>query len=169
AARMSPRACRQLFEALRSANPHPRSELKYRDPFELLIAVMLSAQATDKSVNAATRTLFRVAPTPAQMLQLGLAGLKHHIRTIGLYNTKARHILGTCRLLIHEHGGQVPRDRAALERLPGVGRKTASVVLNCAFGEPTLAVDTHVFRVANRTARAPGSNAREVEEQLVRI
>jgi endonuclease-3 len=166
---MTPRACRQLFEALRAANPHPRTELEYGSPFELLIAVMLSAQATDKSVNAATRTLFPIASTPAAMLKLGLAGLKRRIRTIGLYNTKALHILGTCRLLVAEHGGQVPRDRAALERLPGVGRKTANVVLNSAFGEPTLAVDTHVFRVANRTGLAPGNNVREVEEQLLRI
>ncbi len=166
---MTPRACRQLFEALRAANPHPRTELEYDNPFELLIAVMLSAQATDKSVNAATHTLFGAASTPAEMLHLGLAGLKRHIRTIGLYNTKARHILATCRLLLDEHGGQVPRDRAALERLPGVGRKTANVVLNCAFGEPTLAVDTHVFRVANRTGLAHGRNVREVEEQLLRV
>ena len=166
---MTPAACAQIFEALRAANPHPRSELEYRNPFELLIAVMLSAQATDKSVNTATRSLFGVAPTPAQMLALGLARLKRHIRTIGLYNTKARNILRTCRLLVSEHGGEVPRDREALERLPGVGRKTASVVLNCAFGEPTLAVDTHVFRVANRTGLAPGRTVRAVEDGLLRI
>jgi endonuclease III len=164
---MTPAATRHIFEALRAANPHPRSELEYRNPFELLVAVILSAQATDKSVNAATRALFRAAATPAQMVGLGLARLKRHIRTIGLYNTKARNILRTCRLLVDEHGGQVPHDRAALERLPGVGRKTASVVLNCAFGEPTLAVDTHVFRVANRTGLAHGKNVREVEEQLL--
>jgi endonuclease-3 len=166
---MTPRTCRRIFEALRAANPHPRSELEYDNPFELLVAVMLSAQATDKSVNAATRSLFRVASTPEQMLALGLAGLKRYIRTIGLYNTKARNILRTCALLVEEHGGQVPRDRAALERLPGVGRKTANVVLNVAFGEPTIAVDTHVFRVANRTGLARGRTVREVEEQLLRI
>jgi endonuclease-3 len=166
---MTPAACRHLFEALRAANPHPRSELQYDNPFELLVAGMLSAQATDSSVNAATRTLFALAPTPAAMLALGLARLKRQIRTIGLYNTKARNILRTCRLLIDEHGGEVPRDREALERLPGVGRKTANVVLNVAFGEPTLAVDTHVFRVANRTGLAPGPNVRAVEDALLQI
>ncbi len=166
---MTPQTCRQIFETLRQANPEPRTELEYASPFELLIAVMLSAQATDKSVNAATRALFRIARTPAQMLGIGLARLKRHIRTIGLYNTKARNIMRTCRLLVEQHGGEVPRERAALEALPGVGRKTANVVLNCAFGEPTLAVDTHVFRVANRTGLARGSNARSVEEQLLRI
>jgi len=164
---MTPAARRQIFEAFRAADPHPRSELEYRNPFELLVAVILSAQATDKSVNAATRALFPIAGTPAQMLQLGLAGLKRHIRTIGLYNTKASNILRTCRLLLDLHGGQVPRDRVALEALPGVGRKTANVILNCAFGAPTLAVDTHVFRVANRTGLAHGRNVREVEEQLL--
>ena len=164
---MTPQACLGVFETLRAGCPEPRSELEYRNPFELLIAVMLSAQATDKSVNAATRALFRLAPTPARMLELGLPRLKRQIRTIGLYNTKARNILRTCQLLIEAHGGQVPGDREALERLPGVGRKTANVVLNAAFGEPTLAVDTHVFRVANRTGLAPGRNVRVVEEQLL--
>jgi endonuclease-3 len=166
---MTPDSCRQIFETLRAANPHPRTELEFASPFELLIAVMLSAQATDRSVNAATRSLFRIAPTPAQMQRLGLARLKRHIRTIGLYNTKARNILRTCRLLLEQHGGEVPRERAALEALPGVGRKTANVVLNCAFGEPTMAVDTHVFRVANRTGLARGRDVRSVEEQLLRI
>jgi endonuclease-3 len=166
---MTPESCRRIFETLRAANPHPRTELEYTSPFELLIAVMLSAQATDRSVNTATRTLFRVARTPAQMLELGLTRLKRYIRTIGLYNTKARNILRTCRLLVEAHGGEVPRERAALEALPGVGRKTANVVLNCAFGEPTLAVDTHVFRVANRTGLAAGRDVRSVEEQLLQI
>jgi endonuclease-3 len=135
----------------------------------LLIAVILSAQATDKSVNLATRALFQVAPTPAAMAKLGLPGIKRHIRTIGLYNAKARNILATCRLLIERHGEEVPRDRAQLEELPGVGRKTANVVLNAAFGEPTMAVDTHVFRVANRTGLAHASNPRAVEEELLRV
>jgi endonuclease-3 len=166
---MSPQRVRQIFIHLRAANPNPRSELLFDSPFELLIAVILSAQATDKGVNLATRELFQRASTPAAMLQLGLAGLKRHIRTIGLYNAKARNIMATCRLLVEQHDGQVPRDRAALERLPGVGRKTANVVLNTAFGEPTMAVDTHVFRVANRTGLAPGANPRVVEDQLLRI
>lgn len=166
---MSPRRCRQIFIHLRAANPHPRSELLFDTPFQLLIAVMLSAQATDKSVNAATRALFHDAPDAAAMLELGLAGLKRHIRTIGLYNTKARNILATCRLLLERHGGQVPREREALELLPGVGRKTANVVLNAAFGEPTMAVDTHVFRVARRTGLARGVNPRAVEDELLRM
>jgi endonuclease-3 len=166
---MSPLKCRRLFEALRAANPEPRSELQFSTPFELLVAVILSAQATDKSVNAATRGLFAVANTPQAILQLGAAGLKRHIRTIGLYNTKARNILASCRLLIEQHGGQVPRDRAALETLPGVGRKTANVVLNVACGEHTLAVDTHVFRVARRTGLAHGTNPRQVEDELLRV
>jgi endonuclease-3 len=166
---MSPANVRSIFEQLRAANPSPRSELLYDSPFELLIAVMLSAQATDKSVNAATRTLFRTAPTPQAMRKLGLAGLKRRIRTIGLYNTKARNILATCKLLLERYGGQVPRERAALEGLPGVGRKTANVVLNVAFGEATLAVDTHVFRVANRTGLARASTSRAVEDELLRV
>jgi endonuclease-3 len=166
---MSPANVRSIFEQLRAANPSPRSELLYDSPFELLIAVMLSAQATDKSVNAATRALFRKAHTPQAMHKLGLAGLKRYIRTIGLYNTKARNILATCKLLLERYGGEVPRERAALEGLPGVGRKTANVVLNVAFGEATLAVDTHVFRVANRTGLARGSSPRAVEDELLRV
>ncbi|HEV7986661.1 MAG TPA: endonuclease III [Steroidobacteraceae bacterium] len=166
---MNPPQVRQIFIHLRKANPHPRSELLFDSPFELLIAVILSAQATDKGVNLATRELFRHASTPAAMLKLGLAGLKRHIRTIGLYNAKARNIMATCRLLVEQHGGRVPHDRAALELLPGVGRKTANVVLNTAFGEPTMAVDTHVFRVANRTGLARGANPRAVEDELLRV
>ena len=166
---MSPEACRHIFEHLRAANPTPKSELLYRTPFELLVAVILSAQATDKSVNLATRKLFRIAPTPRAMLKLGLAGLKRHIRTIGLYNAKARNIIATCRMLLEQHGGQVPREREALESLPGVGRKTANVVLNVAFGEHTLAVDTHVYRVANRTGLARGTTPRAVEDGLLRV
>jgi endonuclease-3 len=166
---MSPANVRRIFEHLRAANPDPRSELLYDSPFELLVAVILSAQATDKSVNLATRVLFRKAATPQAMQKLGLAGLKRHIRTIGLYNTKARNILATCRMLLERYHGQVPRERAALEALPGVGRKTANVILNVAFGEPTLAVDTHVFRVANRTGLARARTPRLVEQQLLRV
>jgi endonuclease-3 len=166
---MTPQQCRQIFIHLRAANPHPKSELLFDNPFELLIAVILSAQATDKGVNLATRELFRRAPTPAAMLKLGLAGLRRQIRTIGLYNAKARNILATCRLLVERYDGQVPRDRAALEELPGVGRKTANVVLNTAFSEPTMAVDTHVFRVANRTGLARGAKPRVVEDGLLHI
>jgi endonuclease-3 len=158
-----------IFTALRKANPRPRTELSYASPFELLISVILSAQATDVSVNKATSGLFRVANTPQGILDLGLAGLRRHIRSIGLYNTKARNIIATCRLLLREYGGEVPRDRESLERLPGVGRKTANVVLNTAFGEPTIAVDTHIFRVANRTGLAPGRNVLEVERGLLRV
>jgi endonuclease-3 len=158
-----------VFAALRKANPRPRTELRYDSPFELLVSVILSAQATDVSVNKATAGLFRVANTPRDILDLGVAGLRPHIRSIGLYNTKARNIVRTCELLLREHGGEVPRDRAALERLPGVGRKTANVVLNTAFGEETIAVDTHIFRVANRTGLAPGRNVLEVERKLLRI
>jgi len=159
---------RAIFEALRSANPDPRGELEFRSPFELLVAVVLSAQATDRSVNQATDKLFRVANTPAAMLALGEEGLIAHIRTIGLFRTKARNLLGLCRALVEHHGGQVPRTREALEALPGVGRKTANVVLNVAFGEPTIAVDTHIFRVANRTGLAPGKNVEEVEQRLLK-
>jgi endonuclease-3 len=166
---MSPARCRQIFIHLRAANPQPRGELLFNTPFQLLIAVILSAQATDKSVNLATHELFRRAPTPQAMLELGLAGLQPYIRTIGLHNAKARNILATCRLLLEQHGGEVPRDRTALEQLPGVGRKTANVVLNSAFGEPTLAVDTHVFRVAHRTGLADGKTPRAVEDRLLRI
>jgi endonuclease-3 len=166
---MSPAARRRFYAALRAANPEPHSELRYADPYQLLVAVILSAQATDKSVNAATAGLFAAAPTPAAMLELGLAGLKRHIRTIGLYNSKAAHLIATSGLLLGRHGGQVPGNRAALEALPGVGRKTANVVLNAAFGIHTIAVDTHVFRVANRTGLAPGRTPRAVEDQLMTV
>jgi endonuclease-3 len=158
-----------IFERLRDAMPTPETELTYDSVFELLIAVILSAQATDISVNLATRKLYPVANTPAAILALGVDGLTPYIRTIGLYNSKARNIIKTCQALIDRHGGEVPRDRAALEALPGVGRKTANVVLNTAFGEPTIAVDTHVFRVANRTRVAPGKTVREVEDKLVKV
>lgn len=163
------RTRRRLFERLRAANPRPSSELVYRTPFQLLVSVILSAQATDRSVNLATRTLFSVAGTPAAMLRLGLHGLAAHIRSIGLWRVKARHIIETSRLLLERYRGRVPRDRAALESLPGVGRKTANVVLNAAFDEPTIAVDTHIFRVANRTGLAPGDNVRQVEERLLEV
>ena len=157
----------EFFARLRAANPAPRTELVYASEFQLLVAVILSAQATDVSVNKATRALFARAPTPRAMLALGLDGLTAHIRSIGLYRTKAGNLLQTCRLLLERHGGAVPRDRAALEALPGVGRKTANVVLNVAFGEPTIAVDTHVFRVANRAGLAPGRTPAEVEQGLL--
>jgi endonuclease-3 len=160
---------RAIYERLREANPDPRTELEYRTPFELLVAVILSAQATDKSVNKATRGLFRVARTPRTMLALGVEGLSEHIRTIGLYNSKAKNIIAASRILVEEHGGKVPHDREALEALPGVGRKTANVVMNSAFGEATIAVDTHIFRVANRTRLAPGDGVREVEDRLMRV
>ena len=166
---MNPRQVRRIFEQLRAANPSPQSELRYSSPFELLVAVILSAQATDKSVNLATHELFKKARTPQAMLKLGLAGIKRYIRTIGLYNAKARNILATCRILVERFGGDVPRTREALEALPGVGRKTANVVLNVAFGERTLAVDTHVFRVANRTGLARGASPRAVEDGLLRV
>ena len=159
---------RALFERLKAANPAPTTELRYKNPFELLVAVVLSAQATDKSVNLATATLFPVADTPEKLLSLGEDGLIAHIRRIGLFKTKARNLLATCHILLDKHGGEVPRDREALEALPGVGRKTANVVLNTAFGEPTIAVDTHIFRVANRTGLAPGKNVLEVENKLMR-
>jgi endonuclease III len=158
-----------LYSALREANPDPRSELEFRTPFELLIAVILSAQATDKSVNIATRRLYPQADTPAAILALGVEGLTPYIRHIGLFNAKAKNVIETCRLLLEKHQGQVPPDRAALEALPGVGRKTANVVLNVAFGEPTLAVDTHVFRVANRTGLAPGRTPLAVEQKLLKV
>ena len=160
---------RQILERLREANPHPTTELHYRTPFELLIAVILSAQATDVSVNKATARLYPVANTPAAMLALGLEGLKSYIKTIGLFNSKAENILKTCQMLLTLHGGVVPEDRAALEALPGVGRKTANVVLNIAFGEETIAVDTHVFRVANRLRLAPGETPAQVEAGLEKI
>jgi endonuclease-3 len=160
---------REFFRRLEDANPAPRSELEYATPFELLVAVILSAQATDKSVNLATPALFKRANTPQAMLALGVDGLAAHIRSIGLYQGKARNIIATCRILLERHGGEVPADREALEELPGVGRKTANVILNSAFGMPTIAVDTHVFRVANRTGLAPGSTVREVEDRLVKV
>jgi len=158
-----------LFATLQRANPHPASELMYSSTFELLAAVLLSAQATDASVNRASRRLFAQAPTSQAMLALGEAALCDHIRSIGLYRTKARHLIETCRILVERHGGEVPRQREALQALPGVGRKTANVVLNVAFGEPTMAVDTHVFRVANRTGMAPGSTADAVETGLMAV
>ena len=164
---MKPAAVRPFFETLRQANPHPQTELHYASVFELLIAVLLSAQATDKGVNKATARLFALAPTPARMVALGLEGIEACVKTIGLYRTKARNVLATSQLLIEQHGGQVPRNREALEALPGVGRKTANVVLNCAFGEPTMAVDTHIFRVANRTGLAPGRTPNAVEQGLL--
>ncbi|WP_018871455.1 MULTISPECIES: endonuclease III [unclassified Thioalkalivibrio] len=160
---------REIFERLRAANPEPTTELEYNTPFELLVAVILSAQATDVGVNKATRRLFPVANTPQAILDLGLDGLKECIRTIGLYNAKAENIMKACRMLVELHGGEVPRDRKALEALPGVGRKTANVVLNTAFGEPTIAVDTHIYRVANRTGLAPGRTVLEVEKKLLKF
>jgi endonuclease-3 len=160
---------RAIFETLRAANPHPTTELEYRTPFELLVAVVLSAQATDKSVNLATRKLYAVAHTPAQIAALGEEGLIPYIQTIGLYRNKAKNVAKLARILLEQHGGEVPRDRAALEALPGVGRKTANVVLNTAFGEPTIAVDTHIFRVSNRTGLAPGKNVDEVERKLLKF
>ena len=159
----------EIFTRLRDADPHPTTELNFSSPFELLIAVLLSAQATDKGVNKATAKLFPVANTPQAMLDLGLEGVMEYTRTIGLYQTKSRHIIQTCRLLLDKHGGQVPQTREELEALPGVGRKTANVVLNTAFGVPVMAVDTHIFRVANRTKIAPGKNVREVEDKLMRV
>jgi endonuclease-3 len=158
-----------IFERLREANPQPTTELAFANPFELLVAVILSAQATDKGVNKATARLFPVANTPATILALGVEGLKSHIKTIGLFNSKAENIIRTCAILLEQHGGEVPADRAALEALPGVGRKTANVVLNTAFGQPTMAVDTHIFRVSNRTGIAPGRNVLEVEKRLLRL
>jgi endonuclease-3 len=166
---MNPARRRAIFETLRNANPDPRSELEFGSPFQLLVAVVLSAQATDRSVNEATGKLFRVAGTPQAMLKLGEPGLIEYIRTIGLFRTKARNVIGLCRALMDQHGGQVPRTREALEALPGVGRKTANVVLNVAFGEPTIAVDTHIFRVANRTGLAPGKDVEEVEQRLLKF
>jgi endonuclease-3 len=166
---MHARRVRAIFERLRAANPHPATELNYRTPFELLIAVVLSAQATDKSVNLATARLFQHANTPAAIVKLGVDGLAAYVKSIGLFNTKAKNIVAAARLLIERHGGEVPRERAALEALPGVGRKTANVILNTAFGEPTIAVDTHIFRVANRTGLAPGRNVRAVEDKLLQV
>jgi len=166
---MNPARRHAIFSRLRELDPHPTTELEYSTPFELLAAVLLSAQATDRSVNAATRGLFPVANTPQAILALGVEGLEPYIRTIGLYRSKARHLVAACRILVDEHGGEVPRAREALERLPGVGRKTANVVLNTAFGEPTMAVDTHIFRVSNRTGLAPGRSPLEVETRLLKF
>jgi len=159
----------ELFRRLRELNPHPTTELDYTTPFELLVAVTLSAQATDVGVNKATRKLFPVANTPAAILALGEDGLKPFIATIGLFNAKAKNVIAACRILVEQHGGEVPRSREALEALPGVGRKTANVVLNTAFGEPTIAVDTHIFRVSNRTGLAPGKTVRAVEDKLDKV
>ncbi|HEX9583817.1 MAG TPA: endonuclease III [Gammaproteobacteria bacterium] len=159
----------QIFRRFRERDPSPATELEFSTPFELLIAVILSAQATDVSVNKATPKLFARANTPAAIARMGESGLKSHIRTIGLFNSKASNIIKTCNILVRQHGGEVPRDRKALEALPGVGRKTANVILNTAFGEPTIAVDTHIFRVANRTGIAPGKNVTEVEKRLLKV
>jgi len=159
----------EIFTRLQQDNPHPTTELNYSTPFELLIAVILSAQATDKGVNKATAKLYPVANTAAAIAALGVSGLKKYIKTIGLYNSKAENIIKTCKLLVKKHGGQVPHTRDELEALPGVGRKTANVVLNTAFGEPTMAVDTHIYRVANRTRLAPGKTVLEVEKKLLRF
>jgi len=165
---MTKNKIRELFERFRSVNPNPTTELEYTTPFELLVAVILSAQATDKGVNLATRQLFKKANTPASILALGVDGLSRYIRTIGLFNTKGKNIIATCKILLEQHGGHVPRNREALEALPGVGRKTANVILNTAFGEPTIAVDTHIFRVANRLGLAKGDTVRAVEDQLLK-
>ena len=166
-ARLDAAAVQLLYERLRAAIPAPRSELVYRTPFQLLVSVILSAQATDRSVNLATGPLFAVAGTPEAIVALGVRGLARYIRTIGLWRMKAKNVVAASRLILAHHGGQVPRERDALEALPGVGRKTANVVMNTAFGEPTIAVDTHIFRVSNRTGLAPGRNVREVEDRLV--
>jgi endonuclease III len=166
---MNPQKRRQIFERFRAANPNPTTELKYRTPYELLVAVVLSAQATDKSVNKATEVLFRKYDTPQKMAALGVLGLQEYIKTIGLYRNKAKNVIALSRMLVEKHGGEVPATREALEELPGVGRKTANVVLNTAFGQPTVAVDTHIFRVANRTGIAPGKDPREVEDRLLKF
>ena len=160
---------RRIFQQLKDHNPKPTTELNYHSPFELLVAVALSAQATDKSVNKATDKLFKKANTPQAILQLGEPGLKEYIKTIGLFNSKAKHIIQACKILLEKHGSVVPEDRAALEALPGVGRKTANVILNTAFGHPTIAVDTHIFRVSNRTRIAPGKTVLEVEKKLLKF
>jgi endonuclease-3 len=166
---MNPQKRRAIFERLRAANPHPRSELAHRTPFELLVAVVLSAQATDKGVNKATEKLFPVADTPAAIVALGVDRLIPYVQSIGLFRNKAKNIVALSQILLREHGGEVPANREALEKLPGVGRKTANVVLNVAFGQPTIAVDTHIFRVANRMGLAPGKNPDEVERKLVKF
>ena len=160
---------KKIFAALRAQNPAPTTELNYQTPFELLVSVILSAQATDVGVNKATKTLFKAAADPAALLALGEEGLKAHIKSIGLFNTKAKNIIKTCQMLMERHGGEVPREREALERLPGVGRKTANVILNTAFGQPVIAVDTHIFRVSNRTGLAPGKDVLEVERSLLKF
>ena len=159
----------EIFTRLRNENPHPTTELSYSNPFQLLVAVTLSAQSTDVGVNKATRALFKKVRTPQAMLTLGEAGLKEHIKTIGLYNNKARNVIAACRILVEQHDGKVPDQRVALEALPGVGRKTANVILNTAFSQPTIAVDTHIFRVSNRTGIAPGKNVVEVENRLLKF
>ena len=166
---MNPTKRRAIFERFHAANPEPRGELHFTTPFELLVAVILSAQATDKSVNRATDQLYQSSNTPASLLKLGQKGLERYVKSIGLYRTKAKNILATCQLLLENHGGEVPRTREELEALPGVGRKTANVVLNIAFGEPTIAVDTHLFRIGNRTGIAPGKTPLEVEERLLKF
>jgi endonuclease-3 len=166
---MNPQKRRAIFERLRAANPNPRSELDHRTPFQLLVAVVLSAQATDKGVNKATTKLFPVADTPAQIVALGVEGLIPYVQSIGLFRNKAKNVVALSQILLRDHGGEVPADREALEKLPGVGRKTANVVLNVAFGQPTIAVDTHIFRVANRTGIAPGKTPEEVERKLVKF
>jgi endonuclease III len=166
---VNPQKRQEIFARFRAGNPQPRTELVYASAFELLVAVILSAQATDKSVNKATAQLFRAANTPAAMAALGIKGLAKYIKSIGLYNAKAKNIIAMCRLLLERHGGEVPMTREALEELPGVGRKTANVILNTAFGHATIAVDTHIFRVANRTRIAPGKTVREVEEKLMKF
>lgn len=165
---MDTRQCARIFRRFRKLRPEPTTELRYRNAFELLIAVILSAQCTDVAINKATRKLFARARTPKSILALGIAGLKPYIRSIGLHNSKAANIIATCNVLIEQHGGQVPQTREALQALPGVGRKTANVILNTAFGEPVIAVDTHIFRVSNRTGIAPGRTVREVEDGLMR-
>jgi endonuclease III len=166
---MNPAKRREIFERFREANPTPTTELEYSTPFELLIAVLLSAQSTDVGVNKATRRLYPVANTPQRILDLGIDELKSYISTIGLYNTKAKNVIATCQILVDQYGGDVPHSREALEALPGVGRKTANVVLNTAFGDPTVAVDTHIFRVSNRTKIAPGKDVDEVEQKLLKF
>ena len=166
---MNPTKRREIFLRLQQQNPHPTTELEFHSPFELLIAVLLSAQATDISVNAATRQLYPVANTPKKILKLGEEKLREYVQRIGLYKTKAKHIMQTCKILLEQHGGEVPQTRDALEALPGVGRKTANVVLNTAFGQPTIAVDTHIFRISNRTGIAPGKDVVEVEKKLLKF
>jgi len=166
---MNPTIRTNIFQRLKQQNPNPTTELNFKSEFELLVAVMLSAQATDKSVNKATTPLYKIANTPQAILDLKESGLKKYIKTIGLFNTKAKHVIQTCKILVEQHHGAVPQTREALERLPGVGRKTANVILNTAFGQPTIAVDTHIFRVSNRTRLAPGKNVLEVESKLLKF